>query len=384
MQNDLPPPQPALPHSAVSAALGAATGPLPARIALLLPLSGRLGDAGESIRDGFLAGYYQLDTPARPELRVYDSGADVVGAYRRAVGDGAAVVVGPLGKENVQAVARVADPAVTTLALNFLPDTDPTPPRFYQYALAPEDEARQVADRLIAEGRRTGVAVIPTGEWGARVLAAFQRALTAGGGNIVATRALNPGNADFSDQLTSMLGFEESERRYHAVTAIVGPLQFTPRRREDLQFVFLAGQPVLGRLVRPQLKFHYAGDLPVYSISDIYDPNPIANQDLEGVSFTDMPWMITEDPAINELRTAVQQLWPTDGRHRGRLFAMGADAWRLVGVLWSARGGTPGAVTGLTGRLMMDAGRQVHRTVDWATVGPDGQLRPLPPADSTP
>ena len=357
---------------------------VPAQIALLLPLSGRFSDAGEALRDGFLTAYYQQDEATRPRLKIYDAGEDAALAYRRAVAEGAGFVVGPLGKENVQAVTRVADGSVPTLALNFIPDGDPLPARFYQYALAPEDEARQVAERLLASGRRVGVALVPAGEWGTRVLGAFQAALVAGGGTLVTSRSFATGTTDYSEPLVDILGFDESQRRYRALAAAVGPMVFTPRRRDDLQFVFLAGQPVQGRLVRSQLKFHYAGDLPVFSISDIYDPNPIANQDLEGVTFTDIPWMIDDDRAVAELRNSVQQLWPANARRRGRLFAMGFDAWRLIGVLKDGRAQIAEPVPGMTGRLSVDAAGRVRRGLDWAIVGADGQARPLPPPGSEP
>jgi uncharacterized protein len=353
---------------------------LPAQVALLLPLSGRLGDAGEALRDGFLAAYYQQDAASRPLVRVYDATADAALAYRRAIADGAGFVVGPLGKENAAAIKAIADEHVPTLVLNFLPDGDAVPPRFYQYALAPEDEARQVAERLLAEGRRTGVALTPAGEWGARVLAAFQSTFTAGGGTLVATRSFAASTTDFSEPLVQILGFEESQRRERALAALLGaPLQFTPRRRDDLQFVFFAGQPVQGRLVRPQLKFHYAGDLPVYSTSDVFDPNPIANQDLEGVAFVDLPWMIADDAAIAELRAAVGQLWPSNARRRSRLFAMGFDTWRLIGELATAQRPMAEPIAGMTGRLTVDDAGRVRRGLDWAIIGGDGQARPLPP-----
>ncbi len=352
----------------------------PAQVALLLPLSGRLGDAGESLRDGFLAAYYQQDAASRPLVKLYDTATDAAGAYRRAVADGAGFIVGPLGKENASAVKAIADGSVPTLVLNFLPDGETTPARFYQYALAPEDEARQVAERLLAEGRRTGVALLPAGEWGARVLAAFEATFTAGGGTLVTTRTFAPSTTDFSEPLVQILGFEDSQRRERALAAVIGtPLQFTPRRRDDLQFVFFGGQPVQGRLVRPQLKFHYAGDLPLYSTSDVFEPNAAANQDLEGIIFVDVPWMIADDPAIAELRGAVGQLWPANARRRSRLFAMGFDAWRLIGELATAQGPLTEPVAGMTGRLTVDAAGRVHRGLDWAVIGSDGQSRPLPP-----
>jgi len=177
-----------------------------------------------------------------------------------------------------------------------------------------------------------------------------------------------------------VLGFEESQRRERAIASIVGqPLQFTPRRRDDLQFVFFAGQPVQGRLVRPQLKFHYAGDLPVYSTSDVFDPNPAANQDLEGVSFVDVPWMIADDAAVADLRGLVAQLWPANARRRSRLFAMGFDAWRLISELSLPPGPQPEPIAGMTGRLTVDGAGRVRRGLDWAVIGTDGQARPLPP-----
>jgi outer membrane PBP1 activator LpoA protein len=175
-----------------------------------------------------------------------------------------------------------------------------------------------------------------------------------------------------------LLGFEDSQRRYKAISALVGgTLQFTPRRRDDLEFVFFGGQPVNGRLVRQQLKFYYAGDLPVYSVSDVFEPNPAANQDLEGVAFVDMPWMTSEATAIGDLRATVGTLWPGSARRRGRLFAMGHDAWLLVGAL--RRGPLPfvAPLAGLTGRLTVDAAGRVHRTLDWSAIGADGLPRPL-------
>jgi outer membrane PBP1 activator LpoA protein len=137
-------------------------------------------------------------------------------------------------------------------------------------------------------------------------------------------------------------------------------------------------------LLRPQLKFHYAGDLPVYATSDIYDPNPAANQDLDGVAFPDIPWMIADDPAIAELRTTVAQLWPQNARRRSRLFAMGFDAWRLISELKDARGPVTEPIAGMTGRLTVDAAGRVRRGLDFAIVGGDGQPRPLPPPVAEP
>jgi outer membrane PBP1 activator LpoA protein len=336
--------------------------------------------AGTALRDGFMTAWYRADEATRPEIRVYDTGPGAAEAFRTAIAEGAGFVVGPLAKEDVQAVAQLADGTVATLVLNVLPEGEVAPPRFYQFALAPEDEARQVAERLLAEGKRTGVMLVPSGEWGTRVGGAFQAALEAGGGAVVARQAYSSQMMDYSDPITVMLGFEDSRRRHRQLVATLGqPLEFAPRRREDVEFIFVAGQPTQGRLIRPQLKFHFAGDLPMYSTSDVYDPNPTANADLDGVSFPDTPWMISADPAVAGLREEMNAFGVQNVRRWGRLYAMGYDAFALVGALQASGALATTSMPGLTGRLTLDQDGRIRRTLDWAVIGPDGQPRPLPP-----
>jgi outer membrane PBP1 activator LpoA protein len=326
-----------------------------------------------------MAGYYAQAAGARPQVRIYDVGADATGVYNQAIQEGASFIVGPLTKEDVAAVARLNSDRVTTLALNNLPAGDLAPPRFYQFALAPEDEAAQVARRLLAEGRTTGIALVPQGEWGARVLSAFNATLGAGGGRLVGTRTFAPNTMDYSDPIVALLGFDESKARHQRLVQTLGmTFEFSPRRRSDIQFVFVGAQPTQGRLIRPQLKFHYAGDLPMYATSDIFDANPNANLDLDDVRFPQMPWLATPDAAIIDVREEVRTLWPDRDRRRGRLYAMGFDAYRLVAELGNSSTPLREPIAGMTGRLSLGDDRQIHRTLEWVELQ-DGQMRTLPP-----
>ena len=47
------------------------------------------------------------------------------------------------------------------------------PPLMFQFALDPEEEARQVAQRVTADGRMRGLVLLPNNEWGQRVFRAF-------------------------------------------------------------------------------------------------------------------------------------------------------------------------------------------------------------------
>lgn len=345
-------------------------------IALLLPLTGRNATAAVSVRDGFLAAYYQSPAAERLRVRIYDTGtASVADALTRASGSGAELIVGPLTREEVIAAALFAGARPPLLALNFLPPETPAPARFYQYALSPEDEARLVARRILADHHRRGIALVAAGDWGSRVLAAFRQELESGGGELIATATIDPNRTDYTEAVTQALGIAESQARYRRLEGTLGTkLQFEPRRRADLGFIFSAAPANTERLLRPQLRFHYAGDIPTYATSSAFEPDVRANQDLDGLMFPDMPWMLGSDLA-EAVRTATRAAWPSSGLQRSRLFAFGFDAYRLAVALRNRPGNVN--IEGLTGRLSFDPERRIRRELNWAQLH-DGELRPLP------
>jgi outer membrane PBP1 activator LpoA protein len=354
-----------------------------AHIALLLPITGKAAGASAQVRDGFMTAYYQAAPTQRPHVRVYDTGeGGVVDAIGHATQEGAEFIVGPLTREEVTAAADVATPHPPILALNFLPYERPAPPTFYQYALSPEDEARLSARRILDDGHRQGVAIVPSGDWGTRVLGAFKQELEAGGGTVFATQTIDPAQTDYSEEVMQILRITDSRARYKRLESVLGTkLQFEPRRRADLEFIFAPAQAGTERLLRPQLRFHYAGDVATYATSDAFEPDSRANQDLEGLMFPDMPWMLGSDLA-DAVRAATRDAWPTGGPRRGRLFAFGFDAFRLA-VALRERGVTNSVnIQGLTGHLTVDADRRVHRDLSWAQIH-DGEIRVLQPP-STP
>lgn len=350
----------------------------PTVVALVLPLSGRQQAAGVAVRDGFMAALLQQDPARRPQVNIYDTVA--VGAstaYRRAIADGAQFVVGPLMKEDVAALGASSDVSVLTLALNQLPDGASSPPLLFQFSLDPEDEARQVARRVIADGRDRGLALLPNNEWGQRLYRAFETEIKAQGGSVAGVRYYDTSARDFSDPVSRLLLIDESRARANSLSAALGQrFEFEPRRRSDAKFVFIGAYPAQGRSLRPTLRFYLADDLPVYATSDIFEPDAQANNDLDGVIFPDMPWVISPDAVSTELRTALSRYWPVRARGRGRLYAFGFDAYRIVPLLKAGRFGPANTIPGMTGLLSIDERGRVRRELDWARVT-DGQPVPV-------
>ena len=351
------------------------------RIALLLPLSGAAAGQAATVRDGFLSAYYQLPAATRPVLQVYDTGAITpADALAQARAAGSSFMVGPLTREDVAAVAALGTQPVPVLALNFLPADRPAPAGLYQFALSPEEEAQQVARRMLADGHRRGVALVPRGEWGNRVIDAFSRELTAGGGSLISQTVYDPAEHDYSDELKGILRTEDSEARHARLQNVLGiKLNFEPRHRGDIEFVFIVPQSATNaRLIEPQLKFFYAGDIPSYSLSTAYEADSTdANRDIDSLMYPDMPWMISDDSSLDAIRTGVEQAWGNSVAWRSRLFAFGYDACQLMLAVSAGHQQLADVqVAGLTGALHFDTHGRVQRDLIWVQMR-DGEPRRL-------
>jgi hypothetical protein len=339
------------------------------QIALLLPLSGRQATPAALVRDGFLAAISQLPPAQRPVVKIYDTGEDSVSAaLNTAQAEGASFLVGPLTREEAVTAVNENTRRTPMLVLNNLPPEQGVPANVWQFALSPEDEARQVARRALAQGQRRAIILAPSGDWGTRVVAAFREELLAGGGAILTQATYDPQHSELiTTQITATLHVDESRARFKRVEQIVGgKLNFEPRRRADVDLIFAAGAPVALRQIRPQLRFFYAGDVPTYMTSDAFDPDVNANRDLDGMLFPDMPWMLQEQGSIADTRSLTQAAWSDKGPRLPRLFAFGYDAGQLVLALRSPQWQWP--LAGVTGRLAPDREHRLHRELDWAQI----------------
>jgi outer membrane PBP1 activator LpoA protein len=349
----------------------------PARLALVLPLSGRLSAAAEAVRDGFLTSYF-ADAGAggsAPEVLVYDSeqlGPE--GAYEAAVRAGAEFVVGPLAKPEVSRVAAV-EHGVPVLALNQLGEGERAPSRFYQFGLAPEEEARQIAQRALADGHRNALVLVSADESGRRLLDSFRQELELGGGRVVDFEAFDPSASDHQNEIKRLLQLSEGLARQRALSVAIGEtLEFEARPRQDADFIFLGALAAQARLLRPQLRFHFAAELPVYATSAVYEPHPTANEDLDGIVFADIPWLV-DPPADDPLTLALREIGEDQWRRRARLYALGYDAYRLVPLL-RADASLERGYAGATGWLTMEPGGRIHRQLAIAELH-NGAPRPL-------
>jgi uncharacterized protein len=358
----------------------------PPKIAVLLPLGGNYQSPADAVRDGLMAAYYQVGGSNPPSISLYDSGitaASAQAAYQKAVADGVNIVIGPLTKDAVAGLAAQSSLPVPVLALNYLDNNRGGPNGFYQFGLLPEGEAAQVAERAVAEGRMRALALVATDDLGARMFNAFAARFTQLGGVILGMQTYPP-NAkpdDLTGVLSQLLNLDASDDREQRLASTVGAhMEFEPRRRQDVQFVFLAANARDARTVQPQIAFNHAEDVPVYSTSRVYELDAnVDNTVLNGITFDDMPWTLEESGSVADMRAALAKDWPNNFSGNSRLYALGFDAYRLVPLLYNTHG-IAQAVQGVTGLLSLDPDGRVHRRLDWADFD-DGAVELLAPVD---
>lgn len=349
--------------------------PPPQKVAMILPLSGKLAPAGKAVRDGFLASYFRarLTRPVPAEVLVLDSDnyGSVMDAYNDAVLQRAELVIGPLSKAAVAELAGAAHRPIPVIALNRIAQGTTTPgSAIVQLALAPEDEAARLAELAMGAGARRAMILRPAGAWGDKMERSLGQRWQQLGGSLTTT-VVYTGREDYSGSIKSGLGLEASAQRKQRVRDMLASnVEFTPRRRQDVDAIFLlANSPAQARAIKPLLAFHYAGSLPVYAPSTVYGGVPDArDRDLDGINLVEIPWLLDSDP---ELRQALA----LGGNSYTRLNALGADAQLLQSRLPQLQAGPDALLRGATGILTLNPQLQIERDLPPATFD-GGVLKP--------
>ena len=349
------------------------------RIAVLLPQSGPYANVAAAIRDGIVISSFEIDEARRPQIRFYDATdpAGIWPLYTRAVDEGAELVIGPLQKDAVSQLVRAGELPVPVLALNQVDMSSAPPQNMYFYSLSPEDEARQAAERAWLDGSRRPLVLAPKDAWGDRLAAAFEQRWQSLGGSVAASGRYDPEGHDYTETLTHVLLLDQSETRHNEIQRLLGRrLEFEPRRREDVDAVFLAARPVQAQGMRPQLQFHHAADLPIYTTSHAWAGQLSTSQveDMKGIFLADIPWMLNDGSNGDESRENVARYLPKSAAGFARLYAMGMDALRLVPHLKRLQSSRYESLDGSTGNLYMDEVNQVHRQLVWLVLDAQPQV----------
>lgn len=330
------------------------SAPLPKHIALLLPLQGPFATQGQAIRDGFLNAYYQSAPKQNNQQTIsfIDTSKtnNMHDLYNQAISDGADMVIGPLTKENVQALSQQGSFPVPTLALNY---TDvwfgALPTNLYQFGLSPEDEAAQVAEKAQQQGHSKAILIAPQDAWGQRVTKTLISQWQSLGGSITDSFFYSS-QSNLTQAIPRLLHVDPEQDRTH-MQKDNNKTQLEKQRRHDFDVIFLLAPPDIARQIVPLLKYYYANDIPIYSTSIIYSgtPSPQKDIDLNGVAFCDIPWTLSHQSG-------------------NRLFAVGRDSYLLTSELPLLIAMPAFPLYAATGALSLTSKHQIYRRLPWAKI----------------
>ncbi|MGZ5049458.1 MAG: penicillin-binding protein activator [Methylobacter sp.] len=328
-------------------------------IAVLLPGSGSLAQAGKAIRAGFMAAYNHAQNPTKPVIHFYDTQQSTPQAlYNQAIAEGAQLIVGPLDKEQIQVLADTVDFNVPVLALNHILNLQRS--RLYQFSLSPLDDSEQLTEKAREDGHKHALLLIPDNAAGKRVANYLTEDWQNQGGTILETQTYNPKETDFSIPIRKLLNLDESEQRYNKLQGLIPGLKYTPRKRQDADVIFLSAYSAEARAINPQLQFYQAGDLPVYALPNVYtgQVNASLDSDLNKITFCDTPWLFDTVYQGELSMDALKDAWKQFPSAYLRLVAMGIDAYHLATHLPDIE---TGSYAGATGNLSLTADQRIQR-----------------------
>ena len=304
---------------------------LPAIVLLLPGATTPFARAAEAVRSGFFAAHATAGAPMAIEVSETDeTPAAVAAAIEAAAGRGVRMVVGPLSRDAVDALGRAGGARLPVLALNTPAGAAPLPSSMLALGLRVEDEAQGIVRALVRGPLAVGVSgesvpfavVIGSGSLERRAGAAFVAAA-----------------------------------REHGRRAETFELSIRQQRLADLS-KRLAAQPWRAILLAldageaAALRPWLPPETIVVATSRIHllEQSKLGlAQELEGIAFVDMPWLVEPDhPAVMVYPRAATPY----SAELERLYALGIDAYRIASE-W-IKGSQRFELDGVTGRLRVD------------------------------
>ncbi|MBQ4838235.1 penicillin-binding protein activator [Pseudoalteromonas luteoviolacea] len=340
------------------------------KLAILLPQSGSSERLGAALKNGFLAAMDKSQVNEIYFIDEMDSAELIERELQKVQAD---FIIGPLLKSNIVKVKSSS--FVAQSAAIFLNEIDPEDAErihteHYYFALNPEHEVEQAMVHFLAKGFQKPMLLAPNTPSGQRLIAHFNSQWQ----NFSETEpeaGFYNNSEDMVEVITQLLEVDRSQARIKEVKSLFrSEVESETRSRRDIDAIYILGDAIETRLIKPYLDVNvstFAERIPLYASSRSYSKqiDKTDKGDLEGLYFTELPWMLPD--AINErnLRDTYARLWPEQADIEQRLFAMAHDALNLIPELKQLSKIPGKEFDGLTGSLSIKEANQIHRKLSW-------------------
>ncbi|EPC5046992.1 TPA: penicillin-binding protein activator [Enterobacter hormaechei] len=309
------------------------------------------------------------------ELKIYDTSAQPLDQVLAQVQqDGVSIVVGPLLKNNVEALMK-SNTTLNVLALN-QPEQVQNRANICYFALSPEDEARDAARHIHEQGKQAPLLLIPRSTLGDRVANAFaQEWQTLGGGVVLQQKfgsaselragvnggagiALNgsPVSASLPQQQSVTIG---------GLTIPAPPTDAQISGGGKVDSAYIVATPEEIAFIKPMIAMRNGSQsgatLYASSRSAQGTAGPDFRLEMEGLQYSEIPMLAGSNPQLMQQALGAVR----NDYSLARLYAMGVDAWALANHFTQMRQVPGFELNGNTGDLTADQDCVINRKLSW-------------------
>jgi outer membrane PBP1 activator LpoA protein len=346
-------------------------------IAVLLPLSGSQKAAGLAAQQGILAAY---KSDGDTKLHFIDTTTLVWGDLNQSlIGLSADFVIGPLLKDNLEKYLSLQNSvdinnevklsSVTTLLLN-VPKSLPLKEGQFALSMRPEDEGIQAAASLSNASYKHPIILSHDDAVSRRIANAFVTQWKKMTKTLIDVVYFESGKKMQADIKTSLDVIESESRIKELTNNLKYSLKTQTRNRRDVDMIYLIGSAKQTRLVKPFIEVNispFAKTIPVFASSRSHSikSDNSSSSDLQGLTFTEIPWLLNSTMQNKTLASTSKELWPKRSDSLSRIFALGYDSLNLLSTLSQMKKSPYIRHYGQTGVLQLNSDGVLNRSLLW-------------------
>ena len=334
-------------------------------IALLLPLEGELANTTNKIAQGFLASYYDDKSTNNNNISVKikdTSDSNITDAFQAINDTPIDIVITGLGKDKIEDFSIFPEKTKIIYLGN---SNENNNKNVYYFSLSLTNETKEIANSMFNNGFNKILVLSTTDTLSQKISNTFIDTWSDFGGNYLKTTLED--RANFASSLKQSFNIDESENKANELEKIINQkFKFVPTRRNDIDAIFLATNAIDAREIKPLLKYYFAGDIPVFAVSNIFNTssNSYKDKDLNGVIFKDSEWLVKTSQDKN-IKSNLQKLWGQDFQDQKRVYALGIDLYRITTNLDKMILLPQSQIPGATGKLSLTNNNTITRELDW-------------------
>ncbi|WP_281546903.1 penicillin-binding protein activator [Pseudoalteromonas sp. PAR1] len=338
------------------------------RLVVLIPQSGANERLGDALKAGVLAA---LDNRAITETLFIDESLPAEEIALKLSEFKADFVIGPLLKSNIEKLntsQTLVDYPV--MHLNSF-DGERISQQHFFFALNPEHEVQQALERFLTAGYQKPMLLAPNNNNGQRLVEYFNTQWQRYS-EVKPQIGFYSDKADMPKTITGLLEVDQSKERINVVKSLFKQeVESETRSRSDIDVIYILGDATETRLIKPYLDVNvstFADRIPLYASSKSHSKqiDRTDKGDLDGLYFTELPWMLEGQIQQHNLRQQYDSLWPEHADINQRLFAMAFDATSMLGEVKQLSMVQGKRFTGISGDLSIASNGYVTRSLDWA------------------